>query len=128
LVLGGVGTVASGAMLFAYNNNNPVSGPRYTANNFRKNLEALKPKPSSMKNPQAHHVLPQSLESYFANLNININDPKWGAWVEGGTHQKWSNQYITEWKTWLNSHRHATVQDVTNQAGKLAKKYNFTWP
>ena len=81
-----------------------------------------------MRNPEAHHVLPQALEPQFSRLGININDPKWGAWVEGGTHQGWSHAYQLEWETWLGRNPNATLADVNAQAATLAQQFGYTWP
>jgi hypothetical protein len=83
-----------------------------------------------LKNAQAHHVLPQALESRFKSLfpNLNIHDPKWGAWVEGGVHQGWSSRYQSAWETWLAKNPNATLSQLDAQAAALAKQFNYTWP
>jgi hypothetical protein len=128
--LAGVGTlegVAGTGILFT-NSKNSVPGPRYTVNNFRENLENTKPIPDDISQPQAHHILPQALNERFTKLGININDPKWGAWVEGGIHQSWSSAYNQDWVNWLNVNPGASVSDVEMEASNLAKAYGYKWP
>lgn len=54
---------------------------------------------------EAHHVIPQAIgkkfKKTFEKLDININDPRFGARVEKATHQKWSKAYQGEWKKYF---------------------------
>ncbi len=129
IAVGGAAIAGSGAATMAYIRANPVQGPRYTAGNFRKNLENRTRIPAGMRNPEAHHVLPQALEAQFSRLGINnINDPQWGAWVEGGTHQRWSHAYQVGWENWLQNNPNATLAEIKAQASTLAQQFGYTWP
>jgi hypothetical protein len=123
----GVAEAAQGIVVNAYINNNPILGPKYTANNFRENLLKRTPIPRGMNQPQAHHVLPQAIESQFSKIGINVNDPKWGVWVEGGVHQSWTQSYQVAWERWLTTNPNATINQVENEAQALAKTYGFNW-
>jgi hypothetical protein len=81
-----------------------------------------------MKNPEAHHMLPQEFENVFSKMGINIHEPKWGAWVEGGAHQHWSGAYNRDWLRWLSGHETASLADVIKQAQLLATQYSIAWP
>jgi hypothetical protein len=121
--------VVGGANLVTIKNN-PLQGPRYSESNFRRNLENRISIPKGQKNAEAHHVLPQALESQFKKLfpNLNIHDPRWGTWVEGGIHQGWSKAYQTAWEQWLAKNTNATMAQLEAQAAKLAGQYGYTWP
>ena len=62
----------------------------FTLNNFRYNLQVLTGKTGN--GLQAHHVLPQQFADKFSRVGLNINDPRFGAWV-GPDHQRWSWAY-----------------------------------
>ena len=83
-----------------------------------------------MKNAQAHHILPQKLAAQFDKLGVNVNDPHWGAWVEGtppGTHQNWSAGYNDVWGRWLRENSGATIEQIVAQAQKMAAEYGISW-
>ncbi|HGJ66485.1 TPA: hypothetical protein ENS27_14070 [bacterium] len=62
------------------------------------------------------------------DLGINVHDPRWGAWAEGGWHQSvYAQGYNAEWKQWLDANREATLMDVVAQARYMAQKYGFHW-
>lgn len=78
--------------------------------------------------PQAHHTLPQQFTSEFSNLGIDVNDPQWGAWVDGGTHQKWSYENNKAWEIWFRDFQNPTLSDVKQFATDLATNYGYGWP
>lgn len=131
LALVGAGESALGAAIVLSNSGNSVQTPSYTPNNFRANLKNTKSIPSdiNVNDAQAHHVLPQALKGKFDPLGIDINDPKWGAWVKAGEHQSWSRAYNDEWVTWFDQMgENITINDVELKASALANIYGFTWP
>src|SRR5205814_2873690 len=64
----------------------------FTKNNFRTNLIRLTgEEPAGY---EAHHVLPQKYRELFDDTaGINIDDPRYGSWVEQGSHSRWSSRY-----------------------------------
>jgi RHS repeat-associated protein len=130
LIMEGAAEAAYGGSILAYASSNPTEAPRYTARNFRRNLENRTPIPQGMRNPQAHHMLPEALEKEFSRLGVNVHDPRWGAWVEGtppGTHQNWSYAFNQAWKEWLNKNRGATLEQIIAQTQKMATEYGINW-
>jgi hypothetical protein len=89
--------------------------------------------PTGMKNPQAHHDLPQAEEfrKYFDKANLNINDPRYGRWVEGaqagvenvGTHQNWSAAFNREWREFFEEHPNATKEEILKKMYELRDKF-----
>ena len=64
---------------------------------------------------ETHHGLPWNYRDWFASKGINVNDPKYGAWVMGGGnggHQSWSRAYDYEWRRFINRNKGATVQEI----------------
>ncbi len=62
--------------------------------------------PVGMTKPQAHHNLPWELRDWFAGprRGLNVNDPRFGRWVEGtrpGLHQNWSPEYSDAWRAFV---------------------------
>jgi RHS repeat-associated protein len=120
---------AYGAGIVAINFNNSVNGPKYTANNFRKNLLNRTSIPEGLNKAEAHHVLPEKFRELFAKLGVNVDDPKWGACVEGsGPHQSWSTSYNKEWDNWLKVNINPSISQIEAKAIDLANSYGYTWP
>jgi len=129
LILEGAAKVVLAGSLVLYASGNPLDGPRYTRHNFRRNLEHYRPKPPDMKNPEAHHVLPQRLRKIFAQMGIdNIHEPRWGAWVEQGPHRHWSYDYDQRWFEFLTRNSEASIDDIVRFAEQMAREFNFAWP
>jgi hypothetical protein len=67
-------------------------------------------KPEEMKNPQAHHDLPEKFQKEFNAVGLDIDAAEYGRWVKGseqgvenvGTHQNWSYDFNQEWEKFLN--------------------------
>jgi len=103
------------------------NGDGYYKYNFKKNLtkKAGNP-PSGMKDPQAHHVLPQKFEERFAELvdGINIHDPKYGSWVPKEEHLSWSYEYNLKWENLLKDN--PNLNEILQFARQLAVEYGYT--
>jgi hypothetical protein len=129
LVVTGVAEAGYGASVLYISARNQPRQPRYTQSNFRRNLENRTPIPRGMQDPEAHHMLPKELADQFDELfGINVHDPRWGAWAEGGWHQSVHAQgYNPEWARWLDANRGATLADIVAQAQYMAQKYGFNW-
>ena len=69
-------------------------------------------------------MLPQALEKDLRRLfpKLNINDPKFGAWVDKG-HQKWSRAYQNEWQRFLDTK--PSWKEVQKFARKMGNQYGF---
>ena len=77
-----------------------------------------------MKRPQAHHDLPQGLRDKFEKRGLDIDDPRYGRWVEGGPygdHQKWSRKLNDEWEEFLDSG--PTNEQILEKLEQIRKKY-----
>ncbi len=75
----------------------------FTSGNFRHNLA----KRTGM-NPQgmeAHHMLPQKFKREFREAGIEINDPKYGKWVEMHEHRKGAYQYNQQWEEFFKEYK-----------------------
>ena len=89
-----------------------------------KRLRAEGPPPARMKKPQAHHDLPQKFRDQFETRGIDIDDPKYGRWVEGGPigdHQKWSRRFNEEWEAFLRGN--PTNEEIFDQMEDMRKRY-----
>ena len=62
---------------------------------------------------------PYEPENWFTQKGINIHDPKWGAWVQGGrgqgVHQSWSLDYNREWEKFILENGGASIADIERQ-------------
>ena len=82
-------------------------------NGLRSAMEKISPKPFA--EAQAHHGLPWNYREWFAQRGLNVNDPKFGAWVKGGGnggHQSWSKAYDNVWNKFITDNPNATAQQV----------------
>lgn len=77
---------------------------------------------------EAHHMLPVKFENKFNEIGININDPKYGEWVEQSKHRKDAYQYNQDWKAFFKEYESKnltpTQDDVMNYLHKLNEPYN----
>ena len=77
--------------------------------------QAMDSHPADMVNPNAHHDLPWTFRDWFAQRGLDVNDPRFGRWVEGnppGTHQSWTNTFESEWRQFIERFPNATTDDV----------------
>jgi RHS repeat-associated protein len=107
----------------------------FTARNFRENLQRLTGRSTDMiQGLEAHHALPQEFSDRFARSNIDINDPRFGSWVDATAHRGWSYGYNREWEQFFSNfgERVPSQQECLDFARHLAEKYgfdlNFTTP
>jgi hypothetical protein len=59
-----------------------------------------------MSKPEAHHDLPRAFRERFEAEGLDVDDPAFGRWVEGGPvggHQKWSAEFNAEWRAFLRT-------------------------
>jgi hypothetical protein len=84
--------------------------------------------PSGMKDPQAHHDLPQKFRDRFQKAGLDIDDPAHGIWVEGGPvggHQKWSREFNSEWDRFFRENPSATRDQILGQKDALRSDPRF---
>ena len=89
-----------------------------------KRLRAEGAPPAWMKKPQAHHDLPQKFRREFEPRGLDIDDPKYGRWVDGGPtgdHQKWSKRFNKEWEDFLQEE--PSVQQILDQMEDMRNRY-----
>ena len=70
--------------------------PQNITKNLRNNLK--KATGLDPKDMDAHHILPQKFNIQFEKAKININDPKYGIWLEKKSHSKKSYEYNQKWE------------------------------
>jgi hypothetical protein len=101
----------------------------YKSKNLGKNLiDAGITPPKGMKQPQAHHDLPQKFEGRFKTAGLDIHDPKYGRWVEGsptGNHQKWSYDFNKEWETFFRNNKRPSTEKILNKMNELRANPKF---
>ena len=80
--------------------------------------------PAGMVKSQAHHNLPWKFREWFAGAgrSLDVNDPRFGRWVEGtrpGRHQNWTRAYEDAWQAWIEANRNASRQQVLDYLQSL---------
>ena len=109
--------------------NPPPNGPdfrEFTSRNYRYNLQQYTGQ--NGKGMQAHHVLPQEFRDLFQRANINIDNPRYGSWVNSAQHQGMSYEYNQDWRAFFEEFTNATgpsVPQIEAFARELAGKYGF---
>jgi hypothetical protein len=90
--------------------------------------QAMGQPPAGMTNPNAHHDLPWTFRDWFAQRGLNVNDPRFGRWVEGtppGGHQRWSAAFDAEWRQFKDRFPNATADDVIAFMNRLRSDPRF---
>jgi RHS repeat-associated protein len=89
---------------------------------FRANFEeAFGPPPRA--GYDAHHVLPVQFGDRLARLGIDVNDARYGTWIDRTIHQGISTEYARDWEAFLQGS--PTPEQVLAFARMLAGKYGF---
>ena len=95
-----------------------IESTSYTKN-LRSNLVKLTGKnPAGM---DAHHLLPQKFRPSFKENNINIDDPKFGVWLDLHLHRKHGKEYNAEWEPFFRKHPTFTEEEAESFAEELMK-------
>lgn len=79
--------------------------------------------PTHLISPVAHHDLPVKYGQWFEWNGININDPKYGRWIEETNHHKWSYQFEKEWKIFIAKRSRPSKSEILDHMEKLRQKY-----
>ena len=96
----------------------------FTRGNFRENLVRMS-KGINPKGMDAHHLLPYAFRKELKEMRINVNDPKFGRWVEHTIHNKTWKKYNDDFRQYLRTHSDASVDDLVNFAESLMYKYGL---
>jgi hypothetical protein len=84
--------------------------------------------PKGMKKPEAHHDLPKAFREEFEKRGLDIEDPAYGRWVEGGPiggHQKWSKEFEMEWKAFFRMVPNAKKAEILDKMNQLRRDTRF---
>ena len=100
--------------------NSAIKEVSFNSRNFRKYLSKMTG--INPKDMQAHHMLPQKFRQQFERAGINIDNPKYGRWLESSNHNKLSYKYNKEWETFFEQQKDATEKDILEHADFLMKK------
>ena len=96
---------------------------------LRKAMEEQGPPPAELKNPEAHHDLPQAFRDRFERADLNIDAPEHGRWVDNGSHQTWSAEFNSEWKNFFDQFDRAgrtpTTEEILAFKNKICKDPRF---
>ncbi|MDE3046477.1 MAG: DUF2380 domain-containing protein, partial [Verrucomicrobiota bacterium] len=75
------------------------------------------------KAAEAHHVFSQKYRANFFKAGIDIDDPKYLAWVEKNFHRTISRNYNEEWARVFRNN--PSAKEILDKGRTLADKYNF---
>jgi len=86
--------------------------------------------PANMKNPQAHHDLPQAqrFQKHWDRNELDIEDPTHGRWVEGGPegdHQKWNYEFNKQWDDFFQEYPNANREQILSRMNQLRNDPRF---
>lgn len=95
----------------------------FTARNFRENLVRLTGDNPAGKD--AHHLLPKAFAKQLGNKGINVNDPKYGRWVNRQAHNKTAHRYNQDFRKYLSDNPNATEEQIVEYANTLMKQYEL---
>ena len=127
---GGVGAVRAGAKAAAKADDvvdaaravDNIKFKSFTARNFRDNLARLTGRmPDS--NVHAHHIFQKGVKG-FKKTSINLNDPRYGIWLDKDLHlgEGRSHKYNEAWDAFFETNPNPTTDELFDQARKLMKE------
>ena len=61
----------------------------------------------------------------FKKYDIDIHDPKYGAWVDSSIHRSFSYEYNQDWYYFFKYEPNITVEKILAFARDLAMKYEY---
>lgn len=96
-----------------------VEGVRFTKN-LRKSL--TRTTGHAPKGMQAHHIFPRKFEKYFSRHGIDINDPKYGVWMDEHRHLSGAWEYNKEWEDFFLKNDDLTKEKIMEHAEELMNK------
>lgn len=104
-------------------------GKPFTRANARYNLSLQDGTRSS--NYQAHHTMPVKYESWFAQRDLTIHDPRWLRWwcsKKGVTtsHQRMAAEYNRRWGNYIKEHPDASKKALLKFRNALSAQYVYT--
>ena len=68
------------------------------------------------------HIFPQKHRRNFQNAGLDIDDPKYGAWLETKLHLQKAWAYNKAWEDFFKNHPNATMEEILEQAEILMKE------
>ena len=74
---------------------------------------------------EAHHIYPQKYKEFFLSegIHIDLNEARYGAWVDATAHHRWSPQYNRDWEALIKNK--PSREQVFEFARKMGDKYRF---
>ena len=94
--------------------------------NYRQRKKQAESAPAGMTNPQVHHDLPQKHRRWFESKGIDIDDPAYTRWVQGGNpHQRWTRAFNDEWDRFIATHKNATKEQIVAFMNELRNDPRF---
>ena len=94
--------------------------PQNITKNLRNNLK--KATGLDPKDMEAHHMLPQKFKDKFGKAKININDPKYGIWLEKKSHSKKSYEYNQKWEDFFEGFEKNNSKPTTEEIETYMKQ------
>ena len=70
----------------------------------------------------AHHMLPQKFKDKFGKAKININDPKYGIWLEKKSHSKKSYEYNQKWEDFFKNNHNPSTEEIEHFMKQVMKE------
>ena len=75
------------------------------------------------KGAEAHHIFPHKYIDEFADIGIDVNKPKYGAWWEKFDHRSKASEYNTVWQRFLQTN--PTKKQALKFGKKMGNRYGF---
>ncbi len=74
------------------------------------------------KDMDAHHMLPQKFKDKFEEAKIDINDPKYGIWLEKKSHSKKSYEYNQKWEKFFKRFEENNSEPTAEEISTFMKQ------
>ncbi len=78
-----------------------------------------------MTRPEAHHDLPRKFRRDLEKAGLDIDDPRYGRWVEQHPHRQWSKALNKEWTDFFQEFGDPSQEQILRRMTKLRSSPEF---
>ncbi len=75
----------------------------------------------------AHHICPQKFRNQFAKIGIDIDDARFGLWIEKHVHRQGAYSYNKLWEGFFEANKYASKEELGQAFLKFVRELDRLW-